>query len=721
MNSIRKVFFRLIHIATAALLGIALFFAIRIGLGFGIPDVGMPGLNQVKEQIAQNFSFTSGALWLLIAMLILLFAFLLIPGSWLDHASHRGRVIFFWVLTACLLGIQLHLVFGLNIIQNTDSFEVQDQALAIVRGVQKTVDYTKSAYFRKYGNNDLYLVVCMLLYRICDFLKIVNWQKFFVFFNLISIDLGIFMACRIIWLIKGPATGLKAYFLCVLNPLNYLLLHWTYTCTFSAPLMMLSIYAAVLVSRKKDGPIRRILAAIVIAVTAAFGYSMRPTATFPVIALAVCILIFGVSGKTLYGTTGKKSKKKSEWKASRAKKRIVNVTALVLAVICMAGTSLAVRKVSNQYDPDQRYKFPLEHWIMIGITGNGRVTGEDIHYTQSFPTVKEKQAADRKAIKDTLKKRGAAGTAGFYLEKIGLTWSDGTGEYYQRTTESENSDQILYQMTSGEDCGATILYCQAYRIVLLLMAILGILRNLHERQSGFFTVFTVTVLGGLVFYMFWEGKPVYSFPFLYYLVLLGCNAWNPMTRRYALYADHRSGWTGRLRAVTIGMILALTGISIWFRGYAISNKPYYTDPVIVCDDRTLVEWQTFHGAQSMAQEFYPKFAFNHIRIRARKNPAGTGEMLVQLRCGQKVIAEKQVTGKELKDELLYLTFSKVRPKKGQKYEILFQNLTDGQSPIELGTRLCYVSSQYRGERLVNGMERAGDTLMRVYYRKSYRE
>lgn len=709
----QKFLFHLIHIVTAILLGVALAFAIGIGLGYGLESVGIADGVHKKIQIAQNFEFTPGAIWLVLAMILLLLIFILIPGSWLDHASKKGRIAFFWVLTGVLLALQLYLVFGLNIIQNTDSFEVQDQALAIVRGVQKSVDYTKSSYFRKYGNNDLYLVFCMLLYRICHVLHIANWRKFFVLCNMISIDLGIFMTYRIIWLIKGPATGLKAYFLCVLNPLNYLLLHWTYTCTFSAPLMMLSVYAAVLVRRKKDGVVPRILASAVIGITAALGYSMRPTATFPVIAMILCgaIFVFPKRKNAVLRDGGKK--------LTRNGRKIVNGIALLTAVLCVAGTSVAVHHVSDRYDPDQQYKFPLDHWIMIGITGDGRVTGGDIHYTQSFPTKAEKQKADREVIKETLQERGAAGTALFYLEKIGLTWSDGTGEYYQRTTESENSNPVLYQMTSGEGCGATLLYCQAYRIVLLLIALLGILRDLKQRQSGFFTVSTVTVLGGLVFYIFWEGKPVYSFPFLNYLVLLGCNVWNPLSRKYTAYVRSRERWTRGLRAATVVMILAMTGISLWFRSYAISHRPYFTDPVIVSDERSIAEWQTMYGPQSMIQEFYPEYSFNHIRVRIRKNPAGTGSMLVQLRQGNKVLKEKIMTEKNFRNGLLHLSFSEVHPKKGEKYELLIQNQSDRQAPVQIGTRLCYVTSQYRGRRLVNGRERTGDMLMRVYSRHSF--
>jgi hypothetical protein len=120
---------------------------------------------------------------------------------------------------------------------------------------------------------------------------------------------------------------------------------------------------------------------------------------------------------------------------------------------------------------------------MLGASDSGRFTGEEMHYTQRMDTIEEKKAADVEAIRTVLKERGAAGNLKHYLEKTGLTWSDGTAEYSNRTEESENSLSWLYQLLNGPGAGILYLWCQAYRILLLLMAFSGILLQISADRS----------------------------------------------------------------------------------------------------------------------------------------------------------------------------------------------------------------------------------------------
>ncbi|MGN0362884.1 MAG: hypothetical protein ACI4ET_08595, partial [Bilifractor sp.] len=535
-HSKRHGFVTFFTILTVILLCIAFFFALVTGFGKGLP--GVSGLSRVCKHLCAGIPFSWWPQITLLIMLVLLFMFLAAAGKWVDRASRKKLIVLSILLSLFLILIQLLIVFRLNIIQNTDSFEVQDQAMAIAKGMFSSVDYTKSNYFRKYGNNDLYLLTCIGIYRLCDLLSIRNWPKVFALINMLCVDLGILFTCDIVRCMTSRRTALKAYLLCVLNPLNVLLLQWTYTCTFSVPLMMAGIWIAVrLHCRRPPLPVCVAGCAAIGCITA-IGYYMRPTAVFPLIALILAEIFlhahrlgrrygkaeampaedYAESERRTAGipdpinetrtaralnsvheertaiASDHANEKQVRRHSCRIYKGYQKFLLLLLAITVMAGTALSIRHLNSRYDPDSQTKFPLQHWIMIGIRGSGRVTGEDIQYTENFTTKEEKTAADQAAIKAALQERGMAGTILHYIEKVGLTWSDGTSEYYQRTTQSENSGQILYQLVNGEYCGGILLYCQAYRIILLLFAIIGILRSLRSRKEDLvFTTFIFTL------------------------------------------------------------------------------------------------------------------------------------------------------------------------------------------------------------------------------------
>ncbi|MDD6685347.1 MAG: hypothetical protein PUE47_06130, partial [Lachnospiraceae bacterium] len=285
-----RVFSSIFLLITSCMLGIAFIFSLAIGFGNGLSDVDIPGL-------CLRFPDTWSPLEIrifLLALILVSAALLILAFNRINHAGSRTRLRIFLLLAIVFLVLQLFIVFGLHTIQNTDAFEVQDQALAIARGIHETVDYTKSSYFRKYGNNDLYLIFCVQVFRFCLFFHIRMYHVVFSLLNLAAVDFGIFMTSRTVFLLKGSRAALKVFLLSILNPLNVLLLCWPYTCTLSMPLMMLSPWmTAALLKKKTSGGIR-FAECLLIGMAAVAAYYFRPTAVFPVIALVLCTVCAGI-------------------------------------------------------------------------------------------------------------------------------------------------------------------------------------------------------------------------------------------------------------------------------------------------------------------------------------------------------------------------------------------------------------------------------------------
>lgn len=754
---------------TACMLGFALFFSLITGFGRGLPDMAVEGIIQ---RFPETWSSVEICVFL-IALILLFVGFGFLAFAWIDRVGHRKRLLMFLILGGVFLVMQLFIAFGLHTIQNTDAFEVQDQALAIARGVHQIVDYTKSTYFAKYGNNDLYLIFCVQVFRVCMLLHIHAYRTVFAVLNVAAVDLGILMTWRTVFLLRGPKAALKVFVLSVFNPLNILLICWPYTCTLSMPLMMLSLWMAAALLKGKDSGALHFVEFLVIGLTAVTAYYFRPTAAFPVIALVLCGVCAGVqklfyrpemssgdsqnsasgSGQMPAGTrmscsgmkqTNVQSRELSFYTMGKNRKLRNLIRKGILAVcviLLMAVTSSAIRNASLRLDPVTDTQFPTVYWLMLGASETGRVNSEDMNYNRRMYTEKENREADIAAVRQILKERGLAGNVKHYLEKTGLTWSDGTAEYLSRSMGSENSLPWLYQLLNGPGAGILYLWCQAYRMVMLFMALAGILVWLCSgRKSGcagnfIFQVCVITLLGGFVFYTFWEGKPVYSYPFLPYLILVSLPVWEKACRiDEGKYQDAPSS-VGTVRRLVLVVLLVVTGLGL-FQKYVITAESGVFDvPSIVSDSTALADWVSVPEGQTLTQSFYPSGAFNTILIRART--AGRGNTKDRYRIvvvsgdsgeeansaayrPEEVIADKTIQAGKIKDRRIILNFPTVFPAKNEAFRIIVTNLStegkgqDGlQSTVRFGTRLCYVMDEYKGNCVVKGRRHAGDLLIRV--------
>lgn len=716
---------------TACMLGFALFFSVITGFGKGLPDMAVEGIMQRFPE-----TWSSGEIRVfLIALMLLFVGFVFFVFAWIDRAGHKKRLLMFLILGGVFLMMQLFIAFGLHTIQNTDAFEVQDQALAIARGVHQIVDYTKSTYFAKYGNNDLYLIFCVQVFRVCMLLHIHAYRTVFAVLNVAAVDLGILMTWRTVFLLRGPKAALKVFVLSVFNPLNILLICWPYTCTLSMPLMMLSLWMAAALLKGKDSGALHFVEFLVIGLTAVTAYYFRPTAAFPVIALVLCGVCAGVQ-KLL-----KESSTFTLEKNRKLRKIVRKGIPAVCVIFLMAVTSSAIRNASLRLDPVTDTQFPTVYWLMLGASETGRVNSEDMNYNRRMYTEKENREADIAAVRQILKERGLAGNVKHYLEKTGLTWSDGTAEYLSRSTGSENSLPWLYQLLNGPGAGILYLWCQAYRMVMLFMALAGILVWLCSgRKSGragnfIFQVCVITLLGGFVFYTFWEGKPVYSYPFLPYLILVSLPAWEKVCRIYGGKYQDTLSFVGTVRRLVLVVLLVVTGLGL-FQKYVITAESGVFDvPSIVSDSMTLADWVSVPEGQTLMQSFYPSGSFNTILIRARTAGRGNTKdkyriLVVSGDSGEEadsaayrpedVIADKTIQAGKIKDRSVRLNFPTVFPAKNEAFRIIVTNLSvegkgqDGlQSTVRFGTRLCYVMDEYKGNCVVRGRRHAGDLLIRV--------
>lgn len=432
---------------------------------------------------------------------VLIAATLLVLFSYIDKCSKKMLRILKILFVSILIVGQLIIVFSFDVLQITDAYLIRDQALAIVEGIDQTIDYESTWYFVRYGNNNFVLVLTVWVYKLLDLLNISNDNLVFALLNTVLIDLAIYMLYKTVKELTKERLAEKVLVLCVINPMNYLLIHWTYTCTYSIPIGVAIIYIATVIYKRNCQLWKKCCLAGTLGLLITVGYFLRPTALIPFIAVIFCFFMF------------KENKKKSNTNY------LLMILCLVIALTC---GFFGLKKINAQYEDETVQNFPITHWVMMGLSEEGIVNTPDNMFTSQFETTEEKTAANIEEIKNRVQEYGFSGLVNHAMKKLALTWSDGVSEYYSRFAQ-EKEYSGLYQWMAGEKKDFVILYCQCFRIITLLFATYSVWSQWKNKEKRFLFLFTLTLLGGMTFYIIWEGKSVYSVPFLPFLCVLSAD------------------------------------------------------------------------------------------------------------------------------------------------------------------------------------------------------
>ncbi|MGN0364143.1 MAG: hypothetical protein ACI4ET_15060, partial [Bilifractor sp.] len=220
--------------------------------------------------------------------------------------------------------------------------------------------------------------------------------------------------------------------------------------------------------------------------------------------------------------------------------------------------------------------------------------------------------------------------------------------------------------------------------------------------------------GGLFFYVIWEGKPVYSYPFTFCMIIPAICGWEIVQdgcmNRLALPERQENA----LIQLIMTCIVLVAVASTFGRGLYIANGDAFSMPSIICDSKALTQWDSLAVGERMTQDFYPAYRFNHLRIAAEQVEEGAGSYRVTLDSEGKRLMNLEVTRSDIYNGYLTLYFTDIIPQKGQKFTLTISNENSLNNTIEWGSRLCYITSEYKGVRTLNGTEQAGDMLIRVY-------
>lgn len=529
-----------------------------------------------------------------------------------------------------------------------DALKTLDEAVSVCRtgGVSDT---HLDGYFARYTNNYPILFLTIALLKLFQLLGIAggNYRNAVLLlglFNIIMIDMGIFFG----WKLAGKIKGEKMAFLFLLFSFcNPIFLIWTpfyYTNTVSMGLMMAGLYGIYRLFEEENrysGSWKECLAALLYAMVLWAGCSIRATVFITVIAAAAYFVL----------KEGGRSRKFPVFKF------FFLFSGVLLAVF-------AEKRMEEKYIPfDTRdTAFPPVHWVAMGAGGQGVYNIVDEYYTMGFETKEEKITGDTELLKERLRQLGAMGCGRLMLDKLRLTWAEGSGGYLSELGVSQSYLPVHKYVLGSKSDFLGVYGAVFYSFSLVLAAASGVL-CIWRKKISFLYVAGLNLLGGFLFHMLWEAGTIYSIGFMTLLPLSMLEGFEYVEEIARESITKRGKYLWLFPAAGILLVSILKKDSFFRQNY-ITNEATVNQFLYQCDEKELLledvlYIQTFQGDKN----------FNRLGIQV-KNEIGEHNSadyrIMLLDNDREVLTEQKVHGGEISGyQFVTLSFETVNGKNAE--------------------------------------------------------
>ena len=435
---------------------------------------------------------------------ILLVCFFLVIGKFLHVLSKRSQILLTLLLTAVGVTIQYLLLFYLQAILRYDHLRVFDGALEMIQTGKLSLTANDS-YFGRYPFNISITAFNSIILRIVMLCGISEKHYMLALqcVYLFMIDLGIFFSWKIVQILHSLENATLFAILCAFNPILYVCAAGCYTTTLMLPLLMGSMLF-IICFLKEQNFIKKCLLGLLSGISLALGFRLRATVLIAGIALIIYLFIRA---------------KNVDSSAYSPKQLTVLTFSVVLGFfLCFGGYTIWQNTyITEDYHDSQ---MPPIYYLMFASNPQtrGSYNEDDYQLISKYDTLDEKETASFQILKKRIKAMGMTGTLSLANHKLGLTWSDGTEDYGDFLTTSRNYS-TLQSFLGGDHGDFFALYCHMFHVAVMGMFLLSVISLFRRKCDNSYYLIFLTLLGGMVFHIFWESYYIYSFGFSMLIVI----------------------------------------------------------------------------------------------------------------------------------------------------------------------------------------------------------
>lgn len=635
-----------------------------------------------------NLNLLIGLTFCLISLLIIWKIF-----HWLDMLSEKGCLFFSIAILALMTGIFALVSFSARVSQFVDSIDVLDTAFYLRNHPEATEELPYIKYVGSFGNNYPVILFESFLIKILSGLGAHDIGDILNHLNILVLMIAVFLT----WLIMKETRGIKAaaktVTIFLMNPSLYLLVNWTYSMTYSLPIMMGILYIVLRLKRVKTKAGGMALAFVEGMLTGG-GFLIRATTVFPLIAVGIIWL-------------------PSFIRKGINKRRIIQIVCFLLAAVLMI--TLVNIQVEKRFGKIKSRNLPLSFWTMLGSHGDGAWNDADLDKVMLIDNPENRMKFALEQTMDNYAVLGIDGTLDLWYNKIATCWTDG-GFFYWSPVVSEGNALSEYLLGSGARNQLTKMYCQAFRLFMIISFLLACLITLiRKKEPEIILVLMITIFGCVAFHTIWETNVRYSIPFI--LPMLAVSGYgistfqkNVDSRGLLQYAPKKT-----MGFVLLGfLIIVCSSLNVALKE---ERKLNFNRVFSTGDTRVCAEIEP-HSFVKLEQDFYTDKPFNTLFFKA-----GLPEQKAKADCSGYMVVIRNDEGEKLKE--LYLPSEKIGKSgitasfdiiSGHKhYYVSLEKTEPEKESLLFYTHYTYGVNPYRGVLKVDGSEAyPSDLMMDVY-------
>lgn len=618
----------------------------------------------------------------------------------IDRLSDRKIFLLIGIFTILFILGELIVCVNFQVTPKTDSYVICDEAMSIAKGSIRYIgEGLDIDYFKVYTNNNFLVIIMSFFFRLLLKFNVGNIPLALNLFNMIILDIGVLLSCLLVKEIGSFRAVCKLLVLFTLCPVFYFTIVWSYSLLYSIPFQIGIIYTAILIYKQKT-LISASLLTLILGVLTVVGFELRPTTFIAFIAVAICALL------------NKFTVKKIE------KKDIIVCVVLVLSLITLF--TACNRLLESYLAPGQNIKnYPITHWILTGLQGDGKVSSQINAIARSYDTTEQMQAANIAEIKNILSEYGVSGILHHFGEKIQVTWTDGSFGYYWRMFPN-NTYSPLFKYVVGEKIDFVIYYCQIFYVAILFYAVVGLGNKIKKTSEKYFAV-PLTVFGGILFYLIWESKVSFSLPFIPLVFMMAIGGSDCVKKKVCEWGENRR-ISKRIQSLSVIVILltCFTMISQYNTFTKTSITRY--ERSVQCTNDAYIDYTD--NASSIKQEFYTNIPFNTIELYVKNNleneEQGDVYRITLMQGDEKYLTEYVTADDYLNNEKITLNFKKVVPNGYSKYTLSIDKLGEADN-ISWKFMKAESIDNYKGDFYIDNEQQSTDLYMQVYntYKSTY--
>ena len=608
--------------------------------------------------------------WILIFGSVLLLLIGAAAAHFLERCSRRTMTILSVIFFAVIFGELLFFGFHLKYIPSYDLIHIKAEAADMLN----TGEISNVEYYAKYPNQQPVTILLFFLFSIFKFLNFTDYNTIGILCNIAAILISVGFVYKICCFWSAKA-GVISLFFFMIDPMLFSWASYYYTDTLCMPFMLAGIWLFLKAEKMESGKKRALL-------TAAAGFiiiiggKIRVTAAFALIAVIVWNLI--------------------KLPFSFFLKRTGILLIGAVCAVLLSGMVLKTYGVENK-----NYEYPITHWIKLGLNaeGDGAYTIEDEKTTKAQPTYQKKIEENIKTIRTRMEKLGTEGVEKLYLKKMTRTWATAAyTEPLQLTVERYNT---LYKYTIGRSSVAFQYWLQIVRCTMLMLAFAGCIFALKRKGNQDAWMF-ILILGGIVFYLFWEAKPKYSLCFLPILYIIETYSIIKINRLgstiFVRNRIRRVHWKRWVNGIICAALLFTAAEGILMYSKCIAKQKTQEDLRV---NQVSFFWKgriDEIGSQGISQTFMADGSFNRVKINFR-NPDHIADQtyILEIKNSEgKIINKKEFSSNGIKHNQMHtFKINTVKGKKEGRYRLTIRPKQKYAQTIGVNSAVYSLYDHYR--------------------------